>query len=153
MTNPAPLGGFETDLWFSLLDYSRQTGRTPAITELAAKHSLPAAEIAGALRRLDENHHLVLDDESGEILMAFPFSAVPTAFRVESGERGWWANCVWDALGIAALFQQDARASTACPCCNHPLQLEVKGGSLAANEGVVHFTIPARQWWDDVVFT
>ena len=38
--------------------------------------------------------------------MAMPFSALPTAFRVVVGERSVWANCAWDAFGIAAALER-----------------------------------------------
>jgi hypothetical protein len=37
--------------------------------------------------------------------MANPFSAVPTPFLVRSGDRSWYGNCIWDALGIPAMLQ------------------------------------------------
>ena len=31
----------------------------------------------------------------------------PTAMWVQMGQRGWWAPCIWCALGIAALADDD----------------------------------------------
>lgn len=83
--------------------------------------------------------------------MAEPFSAVPTAFHVEVGAHAWWGNCIWDALGIAALLHQDARIVTACGCCNDAMSVAIRNGKLAEAAGVVHFAIPARDWWKNVV--
>jgi hypothetical protein len=33
------------------------------------------------------------------------------------------------------------------------MRLEVRGGALAHGEGVVHFAVPARRWWDNIGFT
>ena len=58
-------------------------------------------EVREAYERLHDAHAIVLDAESRDVWMAHPFSAVPTEYRVEIGERSWFANCVWDALGSA----------------------------------------------------
>jgi len=43
--------------------------------------------------------------------------------------------------------------ATRCPDCAEELRLDVAGGKLVGAEGIVHFSVPARQWWDDIVFT
>ena len=84
--------------------------------------------------------------------MAEPFSAVPTGFEVNAGNRSWWGNCIWDALGIPAMLKVDARIYTACGCCNDAMALTVKNGRLLDKSGSIHFAVPARRWWEDVVF-
>ena len=88
--------------------------------------------------------------------MAEPFSAVPTAFAVESGGRSWWGNCIWDALGIPAMLQRDAVIRSSCPDCGEAMTLEVRDGRLRGAAlpaaGVVHYSVPAHRWWEDVVY-
>jgi hypothetical protein len=106
------------------------------------------------LRRLAaDDDALVLLPDSPLVWMAEPFSAVPTAFRVESGERRWWGNCIWDALAILALLGIDGFVATACPDCGADLRVEVSGGGLAGDAGVVHVAVPARDWWHSIGFT
>ena len=128
------------------------TGHAPTRQEVAHALALPLPHIQSAYQRLSAGKALVLQ-KSGEVLMAEPFSAVPTAFVVESGTRMWWGNCIWDALGIAALLKEDARVVTACGCCHEAMSLEIQAGTLLKIPGVVHFALPPRVWWDDVVFT
>lgn len=85
--------------------------------------------------------------------MAEPFSAIPTSFVVESGSRSWWGNCIWDALGIPAALGRDAKIVTSCADCGESMTLTVEEGRLSGSDGVVHYLVPARQWWPDVVFT
>jgi len=33
------------------------------------------------------------------------------------------------------------------------MTLRVKAGSLLPHEGVIHVAVPARRWYEDVVFT
>ena len=85
--------------------------------------------------------------------MVHPFSCVPTAFRVEVADGAWWANCIWDALGIPAMLKRDGRVRTQCGCCSDAMTLNVSNGALADPSGIAHFAVPAKDWWKDIVFT
>jgi Alkylmercury lyase len=130
-----------------------ETGRAPAQAEVARGLAASPGDVAAAFERLGDGKALVLQPESGEVLMAEPFSAVPTAFEVTSGGRGWWGNCIWDALGIPAMLRLDADVRTSCGDCGEAMRLEVRGGELLPAEGVVHYALPASRWWEDIVFT
>src|SRR3712207_3093970 len=80
------------------------TSRPPTVDETGAVLDQPQSAVAAAYGRLAAGRVLVLMPDSLDIWMAMPFSAVPTAFRVTSGELAWWANCAWDALGIPAML-------------------------------------------------
>lgn len=134
-------------------DFAQREGWPPTVSQAAGALSLSADEVAASFRRLASAHMLVLQAESDEILMAPPYSAVPTPFVVESGGRSYYANCVWDALGVPAMLGRDARVKTSCGCCGAALTLAVADGVLAEALGVVHFALPARRWWDDIAFT
>ncbi len=135
--------------------YDSFLSRARAVTqqEVARELSLPDDDVAASFGRLAAAHVVVLQPESGELLMANPFSAVPTTFRVSSGEKEWWANCIWDALGVLAMIDEDGAIETSCPDCGEALDLAVVSGQLSRPEGVVHFAVPAAHWWDDIVFT
>ena len=128
-------------------------GHIPKLRELAAALSRPKRTIRAGVRRLAQLHIVVLQPQSSEILRAAPFWAVPTAFRVQCGKRAWWASCIWDALAIPAMLQRDARISTACPCCDSPMELSVRNGGLLEAPGVIHFAVPASRCYENVVFT
>lgn len=125
----------------------------PSMAEVARKLAEPVSKIRESYARLAAAHMLVLQPVSGEVLMAIPFSAVPTAFRVEAVDRAWWGNCIWDALGVCAMIRADASILTSCPDCGESLSLTVERSELRPAEGIVHFAVPAAHWWDDVVFT
>ena len=74
--------------------------------------------------------------------MAAPLSARPTPFLVTTPLGTYFGNCVWDALGIAAMLGHDARIDTDCADCGAAMTLEIEGGELRA-EGVAHFAVPA----------
>jgi len=129
------------------------TGRAPSPVEIAARFQLTPGTVEERLRGLQDEDALVLLPGSSYIWMAEPFSAVPTSFLVRSGPRHWWGNCIWDALAILALVDTDGSVSTACPHSGQPLLVSVTNGSLANAQGIVHFAVPAREWWRDIGFT
>ena len=128
-----------------------QTGQPPALSEIAQALARPMAEVRAAYERLAAGRALVLQD-NGEVLMAEPFSAIPTAFAVQARGYQWWGNCIWDALGIAAMLRADAHIATSCGCCGYAMALDVKEGALQPAPGLVHYAVPPRDWWNDVVF-
>jgi hypothetical protein len=95
---------------------------------------------------------IVLQPGGEEILMAGPFSAVPTPFHVTVPAFSAYGNCVWDALGIAATVHSDAVVETSCADCGTAARIEVRANQLIG-DGFMHFALPPRTWWDDIVFT
>ena len=128
-------------------------GLPPTIAHLAQHLALNPRQVAESCERLATAKALVLQPTSREILMAEPFSAVPTAFAVDVAGRRYFGNCIWDALGIPAMLGSDAMISTACACCGEAMELSVSRRGLAPCNGLAHFAIPAQRWWEDIVFT
>ena len=124
-----------------------------SMEQVAARLGEKTATVGAVFGRLAEARVLVLQPGSGEVLMAAPFSAVPTAFRVEAASGAWWGNCIWDALGVIAMTGVDASVITSCADCGEAMSLTVEGSDLRPAQAIAHFAIPAAHWWDDVVFT
>ena len=85
--------------------------------------------------------------------MANPFSAVPTAYRVQADGRWWYANCAWDAFGICAALHVDGRIETSCPDCGDAVNVEVHDQRPDDESLLFHCLVPAARWWNDIVFT
>jgi len=115
--------------------------KAPAVAQAAAEMGASEAAVRAAYSRLSESHAFMLT-ENGELWRVAPFSAVPTAFPVEAGGHTYYANCIWDELGIPAMLGQDATIPAACGCCNLEMMLQVKAGSLLAHEGLIHVAVP-----------
>jgi hypothetical protein len=145
VTSDSALRGF---IYRHLID----RGRAPTIAEMTGALRESRRTIRAGLRRLSETHAFMLQ-ENGELWRAAPFSAVPTAFPVQVGKRQLWGNCIWDALGIPAMLGRDATIGASCGCCNHRMVVEISQGKLRAPAGMIHIAVPARHWYDDVVFT
>ena len=130
-----------------------QQGQPPTHEHVADELGVGAAEAQGSFRRLQAAHVLVLHPGTLDVWMANPLSAVPTDFRVETPSGGYFGNCVWDAFGVVAMLGAEGTISTHCPCCSEPMELWVVDGELRPVDGVAHFAVPARRWWDDIGFT
>jgi Alkylmercury lyase len=111
-------------------------------------------EVSSALRNLAEEHCLVLVPGTESIWMAHPFSGIETDFVVTLGDWQWFANCVWDGLSILALFggEEGGSLDTHSPATGERLRFEVSKG-VVHGPGIVHFLVPARQFWDDIGYT
>lgn len=133
-----------------IYDTIMRTSEAPSTAALAGHFGETVEAVKTALRRMHDSHTLVLQP-GGEVLMANPFSAVPTPFVAEVGDRRWFGNCIWDALGILATLHADGRVLTSCASCGDAMTLEVRDG-LVSGDGIVHFALPARRWWDNIVF-
>jgi hypothetical protein len=148
---------FKNRLRVRLYELFLELGRCPSKAGVAADLGCDVGEVADAFHELAAAHVLVLQPGSGEVLMANPLSAVPTPFVVETGAasspRSWYGNCIWDALGVIAMLQGDGRVLASCGCCGESMTVQVRKGEVTSQPpGVVHFALPARQWWDDIVF-
>jgi Alkylmercury lyase len=130
-----------------------ELGRAPSIDEVAGAAGLSSVEVEVVWRELHRAHALVLKAASNEILMANPFSAVPTPYRVQAAGRWWYGNCAWDALGICAALRTDGRIETSCPDCDETIAFDVRGERPDDERLLFHCLVPAAYWWDDIIFT
>ena len=106
-------------------------------------------EVAEAFHRLASEHRIVLVPEEDRVWMAHPFSGVETGYEVVVGDRSWYANCAWDALGVLALMGDGKAIATQDKT---ELVWSVADGKVSP-DGVIHIPVPAREFWDDIGFT
>lgn len=128
-------------------------GRPPAYDEMAQQMGIAPEEARRAYRRLHEQHALFLEPGGETIRMANPLSAVPTPYRVYADGRQLWANCAWDSLGIPAMLHVDARIEAVLAHSGQTATYAVERGTLRADGEAVHFPLPFRRWYDDLVHT
>jgi hypothetical protein len=143
----------ETMLWrmrYRIYQGFATHGAPPTIEHLAAGLAIPVDEALSLLHALEARHSVLLTDDRRGVLMANPFSAVPTPFRVTSGNVDYWANCAWDMLGVPAALGRDATVHATYATDDAPAELRVTGGEVSGAEGIVHFLQPFRDWYDDL---
>ncbi len=136
-----------------IYQYLVREARPPSTLETAEAFNLTESEAKTAYQRLHDHHFLFLDPGTTNIRMANPFSAIPTKFKVQIGQVSYWANCAWDMLGIPAALQKDAVIEAVYEDTQERATLTVTDGQVQHQDGVVHFPLPVRQWYDDLILT
>jgi Alkylmercury lyase len=144
---------FDTNVKLAVYTHFARTGRAPPLAQVAAGLACTQDEIRQAYARLCASRVLLLEPDGETIRMAPPFSGVPTQHQVEVGERRYYANCAWDALGVAAALHQEAVVHSSCGQSGTPLRLPVGLTGPKPSEWLFHCQVPAAHWWADLVFT
>lgn len=130
------------------------SGGIPTRLSVMQALDLDYAVVSSSYAALAAAHVIVPGRDTGEVWMAMPFSAVPTPFPVMVGGRAVWANCAWDAYGIAAALNDDIAFTTPCPASGAVIAGGVRRGVAFAHPGAVAYVgVPAARWWDDIGFT
>lgn len=114
--------------WEILLAFPRFGGPPPStwIAQRAAERHLDAAAALAELERCDL---LRCDPARGAIVVAYPFSGVPTAHRVAiAGAQQVYAMCAIDALGIPFMLGRDAVITSTDPWSGDAVRVMVRGG-------------------------
>jgi len=136
----------------------------PSVDEAARHFNISTEEASALYKELHNRHAFFLEPDMPSIRMAWPFSAIPTDFKVHANDKTYYANCAWDMLGIPVVLHADAVIEARFTESNELVQLEIKNGNiaLAAVPGGedaalsklrVHFPLPFARWYDDLVFT
>ena len=149
-----PEHDLDTKVKLAIYEITADTGRVPNSWQVASKIDIGENEVRGAFGRLHAKRLLLPEPgDPTRIRMAPPFSGIETAFPVEANGRNYFANCVWDAYGIAAALHCDAISRASDGHTGEALTLEVKNAQPVLKPYVAHFAVPAARWWDDLVFT
>ena len=128
------------------------TAAAPTTADVARAHGIDEQDVAAAYRTLADSHVIVLKPGTHEVWSAPPFSAVPTAFRVQAGDKAWYAPCAWDAFGIPAALKRSTTCAARCAWSGDPLSCGVNDGA-SFGDGLIHLLVPAAHFWDDIVHT
>ena len=149
VANPETLNA---TLHYTLIRHILDHGYAPDTQELSRILDLPEEATVSALKRLAEDHGVVLHPQQPDIWAIHPFSLAPTAFWVRSGDGAWWGNCGWCSLGIAALVAEDVTISTSFGAEGRPVDLHIRSGRMIEDNYLIHFPVPMRKCWDNVVY-
>ena len=126
--------------------------RPPTPDETASALSISVERARESYESLNRRHALFLEPGTLDVRMAHPFSARPTPFRVHIGAHAYYANCAWDMLGIPAALHADARIEAVYADTGETALVSVVNGDVHG-DGAVYFSLPFRQWYEDLIFT
>ena len=144
----------DTQVKLKVYALAASEAQMPGSARVAEELGLSKEQVEAAFERLYAKRLLVLEPgDPSRIRMAPPFSGVETGFRVEVSGKSYSANCVWDALGVAAALKQDALIRASDGFSGEPLLITIQNGSPAASPYLAHFAVPAAHWWDNIIYT
>jgi hypothetical protein len=132
--DPEALNG---TLHYTIIRYILDHGYAPIPGDLCRILDLSEETAISALKRLADDHGVVLHPHQPDIWAIHPFSLAPTNFWVRSGDRAWWGNCGWCSLGIAALVDQDVTISTSFGAEGRPVDLHIRSGRMVEGQYLI----------------
>jgi hypothetical protein len=139
-----------------VFDHFLEHAAPPVVEKLMTAFPLSREEATAVLGGLEAARHIALVKGTARILMAFPFSAIATPFRVTIRGREYFANCAWDAVAFHAMLRDDIRVDSYCHHCAAPIALEMREGRAVhvdPKDTLVYLALPPTQWWSDIITT
>ncbi len=129
----------------------------PTLEKIMSKFKKDRKEILNALRSLHNDHLIVLNEKINKIMIAHPFSGIPTSFTVKSSrENNYFATCAWDAIALHFTLEEDVEIESYCHDCNEEIRLILSNNQFVSKipeKTIIHFQEPANIWWDDIINT
>ncbi|MFQ6016589.1 MAG: alkylmercury lyase family protein [Kiloniellaceae bacterium] len=133
------------------------TSYPPLLEEIMGRFELTRGRAKQILKALQAENQVVLLAGTDRILMAHPFSAISSPFRVTlSDGRAFFANCSWDSIAMHVMLGRDVRIDSFCHHSGAKIAIELSNGTVesAQPEGtIVYLGLPAARWWQDIVHT
>lgn len=143
---------FDEDVRGALTRLIAEKGHAPDIATLAGQLHTEPARVETSLKRLHEAHALLLHPNSTAPWVVHPFALAPGGCWVETESRGYWANCLYCAFGVAAALGCDARITTRLGGESETVVLAISNGELIQQDGVFHLSTPPASWWPHVIY-
>ncbi len=145
---------FDTVVKLNIYDTIARTTQTPTSIEVAKALNASPQEVEAAFEILHQKRLLVPEPgDPSRIRMAPPFSGIETPFRVKARGKSYFANCVWDSLGILAAFHEDGVIEASDGQTGEPVTLVVREGNPVPQPCAIHFAVPAALWWENIFYT
>jgi hypothetical protein len=94
-----------------------------------------------------------LHPDSEKLWVVHPFSLAPTNFLVSARGKEYWGNCAWCSLGVAALLNTDCKITTTIGAEHKQVIVEIKDCIIEPDNLFVHFPVPMKNAWDNVIYT
>jgi len=147
MSDERTLGQIHYEIIRGMID----EGTCPTNVQLSLKLGISEIKIEELLQALSDIHGVVLHSHNHTPWIIHPFSTTPTLNWIDNGQRGWWAPCVWCALGVATLVGGNLRIHSRIGGESESVVIPVHNGLPTLVEDIwVHFAEPPARAWDNV---
>lgn len=146
---------FQDQIRLAINRFILQHGYAPNIAQLEDILQVENGKnlIENGLTALADNHALVLHPNTFDIWVAHPFALFPTLFWVKSKDKKFWSNCPWCSFGLSALINDDVDIFTRLNGEEESIIIQIRSGEVIQQQYFVHFPIPAKHFWDNVIYT
>lgn len=148
---PTAVTAFEERVRSALTQQIAERDHAPINGELASSLHCPLKEIEDAPSALHSTHSLLLHPHEIKPWIVHPFAPYPASCWVQVGLQGYWATCLYCALGIAAALKADADIVTRFGGESEQCFIQVRGQDIVEKDLVFHLSTPIREWWDNVI--
>jgi hypothetical protein len=142
---------------FSIYQQFLENARPPLVEELMAAFSLSRSEVTDVVQELVQARSIAVVKGTSRVLMAWPFSAIATPFKVRARGREYFANCSWDAIAFHAMLDNEPVAiESFCHYCARPIQIELSGGRATRvdpDSTIVYLALRPSEWWEEIITT
>ncbi len=129
-------------------------GYAPGRQQIRDLAAVAEAQVNEAVAEPAAQHHLALD-QSGNVVMAHPFTTVNPGFSVTGERTPWRGGCARDSFAIPNLVKDEPSAlvATTRPACRRPLAWTVRPPGPPEGPEVAHFPVPMDKARNDVACT
>ena len=90
----------------AIYDTFASQGHPPSREQVRDLAAVDEAQVNEAVAELAAQRHLALD-QSGNVVMAHPFTTVNLGFSVMGERNLWWGGCAWDSFAIPNLVKDE----------------------------------------------
>ncbi len=139
-----------------IFDHFYEHATPPTLEEAMREFGLSRKEAFSRFKEVEADHHIVLVPGTQRILMANPYSAVATPFRVQVGGRWYFANCAWDTVSLHVMLGEEAKVESYCHHCAEPIEILLRDGKVVSSspkEPLIFLSVPVARWYDNLINT
>jgi hypothetical protein len=117
-------------------------GRPPTEDEL--EHIVGKSEVRTGLQQLAAEDLVVLDQDTGLPLGAYPLTTECTPHRIRVNGQSIFAMCALDAVAVAPMFNTEVQIDSSCHVTHTPIMIRMRGSEILAQEPGRDVTVGIR---------
>jgi len=139
-----------------IFDHFFEYATAPPLEEVMQRFGLTRKEAFAIFRELEEDHQIVLVPGTQRILMANPFSAVSTPFRVHINGTRYFANCAWDTIALHVMLEKETLVESFCHHCAESIEIRLVGSEVKSSKPstpLIYLSMPVAKWYDNLINT
>lgn len=139
-----------------IFDHFFEHSVAPTLEEVMQHFRVSRKEAYSRFKGLESEHHILLVPGTQRILMANPYSAVTTPFRVRIGERRYFANCAWDTVSMHVMMDAEATVESHCHHCAESIEISLSRGKVSSSippMPMIFLSMPVAKWYDNLINT